>query len=290
MAAPASKPSTQFPLIRAVSYFDAPGRFKQNAYALDSGGLPAFQSLSKLPYFLPPQQQSTTSMMVSQTPTRLDTRVQLTANIDADNGGTVSFSDNGSPIAACQNVSLVAGATCTTTSMPAGSTGSIQATYSGDATFLSSTSDPQALAVMTWSSPASKPPGKSSRRHGVADHGQGGVVGGTREAMAGPSLAMNSGPFPAFSGSPTIGGLAARRFPLATSSLSSSMAASTGSPVSARDNGVAIDPVAAARPGNSWQGIAVLAALALIASLIAYITFSWTRDRWRPHRGRPSAR
>ena len=70
MAAPATNPSTQFPLIRAVSYFDAPGRFQQNAYALDSGGLPAFQSLSKLPYFLPPQQQSTTSMTVSQTPTR----------------------------------------------------------------------------------------------------------------------------------------------------------------------------------------------------------------------------
>ena len=143
---------------------------------------------------------------------------------------------------------------------------------------------------MTWSGPASKPPGKSARPGGVADHGQGGGVGGTPEAMAGPSLATNSGPFAAFSGSPTIGGLAARRFPLVTSSLSSSVAASTGSPVYASDNGVAVGPVAAARPGNSWQGIAFLVALALTASLIAYIASSWSRDRWRPHRGRPTER
>jgi Bacterial Ig-like domain (group 3) len=286
MAAPATNPSAQFPLIRAVSYFDAPGRFQQNAYAFDAEGLSAFQSLSKLPYFLPPQQQSTTSMTISQTPTRTATRVQLTANINADNGGTVSFSDNGSPIAACQNVPLVSGATCTTTSMPAGSTGSIQATYSGDAAFMPSTSDPDAVAVMAWSGSPPKAPGKPSR----GDTGGSDLGGATSEGMAGPVVAASSTPFPAFSGSPTIGSLAGTRFPQVTSPASSSVAASTATPLYASDNGLAVDPVAAARPGNSWQGLAILAALALIASLMAYIAFSWSRDRRRPQPGRPTER
>ncbi len=261
MAGPTANQTAQFPLIRAVSYFDAPGRFLQHPYAFDSHGFQAFQSMSKLPYFLPPQQRSTTGITVSQTPARWDTAVRLTASINADNGGAVSFSDNGTPIAGCQDVALVAGASCTTTTMVEGSTGSIQAAYTGDAAYLPSKSGPQAVTVMTWS---------------------GQDPNGISQGIAGPSVGTNSAPFPAFSGVPTIGGVAAITFRPVDSRSPSPTAASTGRPFyTSDDHAVAIGPAATSASGSSWQGVAVLAGFALIACLIGYMASSWSRDRWR---------
>ena len=180
-----SSQSSGFPLIKAVSYFDAPGLSSSTtgqSYVFDSAGLSAFQALSRLPYFQPSQQASTTAVNIAQDPSRTGTKVTLTANVDSDNGGAVTFLDNGSAIAGCEGVSLVSGPSCVTRSMPAGSTGSIEAVYTGDASYLASKSSPAPITVVAWTA---TPPGRAS-----------GSGSGATSGMAGPTIGSSRGALP----------------------------------------------------------------------------------------------
>ena len=85
---------------------------------------------------------TTTSVTTSQSPVNFGTSVTYTATVSgSDNGGTVSFTDGGNPIAGCQSVSVSSGqAQCVVASASVGSH-SIVATYSGDTDYAGSTSD-----------------------------------------------------------------------------------------------------------------------------------------------------
>ena len=82
-----------------------------------------------------------TTLSAAPNPSRTGTQVTYTATISpAPAGGTVAFTDNGSPVAGCSAVPVSAGtATCTTTP---GTTGAhnITAAYSGTGAFAASTS------------------------------------------------------------------------------------------------------------------------------------------------------
>ncbi len=69
-----------------------------------------------------------------------------------DNGGTVSFLDNGTPIKGCAFVPITPAAECQTSGLAAGAQ-SFVVTYSGDATFGPSTSAPVGASVTALSGP-----------------------------------------------------------------------------------------------------------------------------------------
>lgn len=85
---------------------------------------------------------TTTTINPQRNPTKISTSVDLTASIVSSSfvtDGTVSFTDNGSPISGCSGIAVTNGganaaATCTTSFATVGSH-AIQATYSGSATF-----------------------------------------------------------------------------------------------------------------------------------------------------------
>ena len=84
---------------------------------------------------------SSTSLVSSANPSTPNQQVTFTATVaGTDNGGTVSFTDDGFAIAGCGSLALTAGqATCGQTFGDVGSHPMV-ATYSGDANFAGSSS------------------------------------------------------------------------------------------------------------------------------------------------------
>lgn len=258
------KDPVTFPLVRALVYFDAPGRSQvhPHTYALNAGGMAEFQSLSKNPFFLPHRFSTTTGVTATQLPAAVGQRVQLTAAVPADNGGAINFFDNGAPIPDCQGVSLVDGPTCVSKSVPVG-TSAIEAVYTGDANFDASTSAPTAATVIA--------PGASSVGGGSGGMGRGSLSGGS---------------FGAFAGVPTLGGVQGMGFagPGAHSAAGEPGAGGAGYPTGEIST---LLPAAAGGGGSTYQTAIVLIGVGLVAGFGGYILATWVVDRRRRIAGLP---
>ena len=141
---------TAFPMVKAVVYQDGPNAGPTGApydYTLDSAGLSALDSLSASPYFQPDQSATTTSVSVSSASPPEGKVVTITAAVaGSDLGGSVSFLDNGSPLAGCSDVQVLNASSCETSSLPRGAN-EITADYLGDAAYGPSTSAAVSVTV-----------------------------------------------------------------------------------------------------------------------------------------------
>ena len=132
-------PTGDFPLIKAVLYFDAPGQGGLYTYPLDQSGLGEFESLSASPMFQPSRSASTVAVDASPASSMVGHRVVLDAQLsNTDFGGSTTFFVNGTPLPGCESLPATAVSWCNTTSLPAGNN-SITAIYSGDAEVAGST-------------------------------------------------------------------------------------------------------------------------------------------------------
>ena len=90
---------------------------------------------------------STVSLTVSSTTSLFGQTVTETATVTAGATGTVNFTVNGTSITGCSAVSIASNrAICTTTALPVG-TNSLLASYSGNATYGSSTSSAVSIEI-----------------------------------------------------------------------------------------------------------------------------------------------
>jgi beta-mannanase len=140
-----------FPLIKAVIYDDASDKVPPAGtvydFALNPAGQSAFDSLSAGSYFQPVRSGTSTSVSVSDGAPPHGKVLVITATVSgSDLGGTVSFLDNGSPIAGCENVAVLNASSCETSSL-AGGVNDIVADYLGDADYAPSGSTPVAVNV-----------------------------------------------------------------------------------------------------------------------------------------------
>ena len=139
-----------FPSVKAVIYVDthakAPNGTVYN-FALNQAGQTAFDTLSASSYFRPVRSATTTSVTVSDgTPSHGKVVVLTAAVAHSDLGGAVSFLDNGSPVAGCDNVPVMNAGSCETSSLAEGAH-AIVADYRGDASFGPSDSAPVSVTV-----------------------------------------------------------------------------------------------------------------------------------------------
>jgi beta-mannanase len=141
---------TDFPLVKALVYQDgrAPGPTGDPYdFTLDPGGQSAFDSLSAGPYFQPDQLATTTTVSVSDASPPQGKVVTITAAVaGSDQGGSVSFVDNGSPLPGCDDVQVLNASSCETSSLPEG-TNDLTADYLGDAAYGPSESAPVRVTV-----------------------------------------------------------------------------------------------------------------------------------------------
>ena len=153
----ASAVPSVYPQIRSVIYFDAPDPSTGAQDQLGPTGAASFQQLAASPAFTPPRSPSTTTISVSQSSIAVGAVLTLRAAVDAsDNGGSVSFVDNGTPIRGCAFVAIRAATMCRTAKLAAGPQ-KIVAMYGGDATFAPSTSKPLSITVNEVSAPVGAP-------------------------------------------------------------------------------------------------------------------------------------
>ncbi len=246
---------SEFPLIKGLVYFDAPGRHVANTYPLDSTGMQEFEALSRTPYFQPERQATTTTVSVSPASAQAGQGVELTANIlSTDNGGSVSFIVNGEPVAGCDSVP-VDGPTpsCTTTELPGGQD-SITAVYSGDANYAGS-SAPPVSAMMVTQAEAIGSAGASPR-------------------PAGTVLSMAP-----FLGIPTIAPVGPLQMPVKSGVQVGSQSGVAESPHSAGLSQSVIEPLSAFLHNRGYGFAVVMAGLAISAGLGAYMVTTWASDR-----------
>ena len=141
---------TDFPLIKAVVYQDgrAPGPTGDPYdFTLDQTGQSAFDSLSASPSFQSDQFPTSTTVSLSDASPPQGKVVTITAAVaGSDEGGSVSFADNGSPLSGCNDVQVLNAGSCETSSLAVG-TNAITADYLGDAAYAPSESAPVRVAV-----------------------------------------------------------------------------------------------------------------------------------------------
>ena len=141
---------TTFPLIKALVYQDGPSPGPTGTpydFTLDPGGQSAFDSLSAGPYFQPDRFATTTSVSVSDAAPPQGKVVTITAAVaGSDQGGSVSFVDNGSPHPRVRDVQILNASSCETSSLPEG-TNDLAADYLGDAAYGPSASASVSVAV-----------------------------------------------------------------------------------------------------------------------------------------------
>jgi Bacterial Ig-like domain (group 3) len=91
---------------------------------------------------------TTTTLSSSANPSVIGQPVTYTATISqASGGGTVGFTDNGTPITGCTAVP-VSGSTATCQATPAAAANTIAATFTGSVGFTGSTSTLTQLAIL----------------------------------------------------------------------------------------------------------------------------------------------
>ena len=256
-----------FPLIKAVLYFDAPGQGGKYTWPLDSSGWQKFQSLSASPLFQPARLASTVAASASPASSTIGHDVVLDAQLSTtDLGGSMSFYANGVPVAGCQSRSVAVGTSCHTKSLPAGNN-SIAAIYSGDAEFAGSSGSTVSRVI----SPAPL----------ALLGGQGAL------ARSGSSIATTA--FAPFSGLPDVEGLSAFSFARHGSGLFSfslTLSLPTGAGSSAA-GGSDLDPIELGRSiirgigdGGIWTPVGGV----VILLLVSYMACTWMQDRRRGRR------
>ena len=151
---------TTFPLIKAVIYEDGREPGPTGApydFTLDPTGQSAFDALAASPYFQPDQLATSTSVSVSDPSPPEGKVVTITATVaGSDRGGSVSFSDNGTPIPGCDDVQVLNASSCETSSLPDG-TNDITADYLGDAAYGPSDSTPVTVTVSSAAGEQGRP-------------------------------------------------------------------------------------------------------------------------------------
>jgi outer membrane protein assembly factor BamB len=155
------------PQTGAVTYSDSLGSFDHFASPSAAGGRLFVANGDQVTAFTianrPPPSTTATGLASSQNPVSSGAPVSFTATVGpVPDAGTVSFTDAGTPIAGCAAVSISAAsgpATCTTSFAAAG-THTIDATYSGDAYYVGSSSLP--LSQVVQAGPGGGSPGSGS--------------------------------------------------------------------------------------------------------------------------------
>jgi beta-mannanase len=261
-------PTGDFPLIKAVLYFDAPGQGGLYTYPLDQSGLGEFESLSASPMFQPSRSASSVAVNASPASSMVGHRVVLDAQLsNTDFGGSTTFFVNGTPLAGCQSLPATAVSWCNTTSLPAGNN-SITAIYSGDAEVAGSTATTESKVI------SSAPTGPS----------------GSGTSSSGPVSA-----FPPFLGLPDIGGVSALGFPGHDGALFSfplTLSLPIFSTSSHPGGGSDLDPIVWGRDivgGGGVEATLVRAGGVLLLLLVAYMVSTWTQDRRRERRRKNSS-
>jgi beta-mannanase len=255
---------TQFPLVKAVIYFDGPGQAGHEPYPLDRDGLQELQKLSRSAYFQPTRMATTT--VVAASADLAGPTLHLAANVPAnDSGGTVAFLVDNKPVAGCQPASLTATPSCVVSDLPSGyySTG---AAYSGDAEYAASIAAPVTVLVT--------------------------VPHATSLAGMAPSFSIRLGPEPQFSGVPGLAAVPPLKFPAEIGARlpSFQLPVATASPHPSKTaNSYPVLPAVAGSGRPGYGLIAVLVGLALVFCFGAYITTTWIVDRRRhpTERSRP---
>ena len=152
----------QYPQVKALVYFDAPERSSGDQYQLDVAGAASFRQLAASPAFTPDRSLTTTTISAPQSSVPVGTTLTLNASVNAsDNGGSVSFVDNGEVIKDCAFIPITTRASCRATASGAG-THSFLALYGGDAAFSPSTSVPLTVTVAPVSAPKASQQGPAN--------------------------------------------------------------------------------------------------------------------------------
>jgi beta-mannanase len=251
----------EFPLVKALVYFDAPGKYVADTYPLDTAGMQEFVTLSHMSYFQPPRQATTTSVSVSPNLGQVRQKVELAASVpNSDNGGSVGFFVNGAPVDGCGSVPLDGLTPTCSTRLPRGND-VVTAVYSGDANYAGSTAPAQGAVMMgPWSS--------------------GSGASGT-SAASGPGSGT-SGSMAPFLGAPTIGAVMPLKTPGASAAeTASDPGVASGSARSSRGQSgpYVIQPASALLNGTGYGLALTLAGFALSGVLAAYIVGTWVSDR-----------
>ena len=148
-----------YPQVRAVIYFDAPDIANGRNYALQpqSAGQRQLATMSGLLAFQPVRTDTAVSVTASANTVSENQTVVLSAQVSgADQGGFLSFADNGSPIAGCGAVPVNLAGDCETSSL-SDADNQIVVTYSGDALSGASVSVPAYVVVSLISRPVGPP-------------------------------------------------------------------------------------------------------------------------------------
>ena len=139
---------SEYPLIKAVVYFDGPDMVSGDQDQLSVAGSASLGYLMASPYFNPTRADTVTTVSSSQVSVQAGATVTLSASVNAgDNSGSLSFLDNGAVVAGCLLLPFRAPPSCTTPRLSAG-VQTIVALYSGDSAFAPSTSAPITVTVL----------------------------------------------------------------------------------------------------------------------------------------------
>ena len=145
---------SEYPLMKAVVYFDGPDMASGDQDQLGGAGLASLGYLMASPYFNPTRAATVTTVSSSQVSVQAGATVTLSASVNAgDNSGSLSFLDNGAVVAGCLLLPFRAPPSCTTPGLSAG-VQTIVALYTGDSAFAPSTSAPITVTVLGESHPS----------------------------------------------------------------------------------------------------------------------------------------
>ena len=153
---------SEYPLIKAVVYFDGPDMVSGDQDQLGVAGSASLGYLMATPYFNPTRADTVTTVSSSQVSVQAGATVTLNASVNAgDNSGSLSFLDNGAVLTGCLFIPFRAPPSCTTPPL-SGGVQTIVALYSGDSAFAPSTSAPITVTVLAQnhSSDPSSPTGE----------------------------------------------------------------------------------------------------------------------------------
>lgn len=271
-----------FPLIRAVSYFDAPGQYP---YQFTADGLASFSALSRQPVFLPARQPATVAVTASPSAPLTGQAVRLTAQVGVPyRGGTVTFLADGVPVPGCEQLPVenaaagpgVAPASCAVRSLAAGAH-HVVASYSGTADYAPATSA-QLTATVRARPPVTARPARTSCARALSTRA-------CRVLLAAPAQPIKPAGLTRVAPPAGVGPGAVRRAADPAIPQLPTLLAAAGSTVIDAPGPSAFTAATAGRPTppTPVPGWVPYAGCAAITLLLGYLAGSWLADR-RPRR------